>query len=533
MEKTKQALLLLKNTINISFPDELDLKGFLGISKVLIINSLDECEAILLKLEEYNNRFEVIILKRDLADLFNKLQKDFSTDYINIKPPLFDSILNKIIKIRFLIRDNYFTVVNEPIKTDLEINKAKEELGLLNLNIEEIKKTINELNSLKEQSVLDITNAKKEIIDNQTSTLNSLKLIEEETNSIKESAIQNITATDEEIAKLKTSTFKDIELTHSEITKLKQSSTEIVNDFIEKQKSSTENEKKINEFLTKVETHATSIETIDKNTVIWANEIQSFKDEFLENSEKYKGLNEQSLTLQSEIEANHKKIVGSKGADGVLIKGYLHETEDLKNKISIFLNEQDKKFKAQYDQIESLLPGATSAGLAEAFEKQRKSYKWPILNWSIVFIIVMVIMTAFSVYLFYIQFIKGINSGTETLTQGLISLMKDLPFFIPTIWLAVFASKQQSQYKRLQQEYVFKEINAKSFYGHKRQIEELMKAGIEDDDLLLKLVTQLVVITSQNPSETLDNKSHEDSPPIFKLIERFFPSNKKNKDEKK
>ena len=103
-----------------------------------------------------------------------------------------------------------------------------------------------------------------------------------------------------------------------------------------------------------------------------------------------------------------------------------------------------------------------------------------------------------------------------------------MPFFIPTIWLAVFASKQQSQYKRLQQEYVFKEINAKSFYGHKRQIEELMKSGVDDKELLLKLVTQLVIITSQNPSDTLDNKAHNDSPPIFKLLEKIFPSIKKN-----
>ncbi len=530
MEQTKQELSLLKSVINNSFPDENDLKGFLGISKALIIHSLSECDALLIKFDEYSNRYETIILKRELADIFKKLKKDFETEFVNIKPALFDSILNKITKIRFLIRDTYFVVVDEPIKTELEVIKAKEELVSLTSQIVELKRIIQELDSLKQNTIQGIDNAKKAIDDIQQTTLSDFNSISEELTLLKTNTVNNIIEVNEEITALKTSTVKDIELTHTEIIKLKESSIVIVDDFVEKQIKSAENEKKIIDFLLKVENHASEIETIEKNTTTWAVEIQSFKDEFLTSSNEYKGLNKQSLTLQLEIEATHKKIFGSKSADGALIKGYLQETEELKNQIAFFLNEQDKKFQAQFKHIESLLPGATSAGLAEAFEKQRKSYKWPILIWSFIFILVTIAMTAFSVYLFYIQIFKSNITGTETLTQGFISLLKDLPFFIPTIWLAVFASKQQSQYKRLQQEYVFKEINAKSFYGHKRQIEELMKNGVEDNDLLLKLVTQLVVITSQNPSETLDNKSHNDSPPIFALIERFLPSSKKNKE---
>jgi hypothetical protein len=58
-----------------------------------------------------------------------------------------------------------------------------------------------------------------------------------------------------------------------------------------------------------------------------------------------------------------------------------------------------------------------------------------------------------------------------------------------------------------------------------------MKEGGADKELLSALVAQLVVITAQNPSNTLDNKSHEDSPPIFKLAEKYFPSFSKGKDK--
>jgi len=63
------------------------------------------------------------------------------------------------------------------------------------------------------------------------------------------------------------------------------------------------------------------------------------------------------------------------------------------------------------------------------------------------------------------------------------------------------------------------------------QIEELMKDGGTDKVLLEQLVAQLVIITAYNPSETLDNKAHEDSPPIFKLMEKYFPSYGKNKEK--
>ena len=38
---------------------------------------------------------------------------------------------------------------------------------------------------------------------------------------------------------------------------------------------------------------------------------------------------------------------------------------------------------------------------------------------------------------------------------------------------------------------------------------------------------QLVVITGENPSSTLDNKSHEDSHPVLKSVVRFMMNRKK------
>ena len=242
--------------------------------------------------------------------------------------------------------------------------------------------------------------------------------------------------------------------------------------------------------------------------------------------EEFDNLNQRSKDIQKEIEATHQKISGRKEEDGKQIKGYLQETEDLKKQMEDFLADQEKKYLAQFAEIKGLLPDATSAGLAAAYQKQKESYNPPIRLWSRVFFGTILVMTSLGGYILYTYF-KG--TADASLNNALISLLKDLPFFIPTIWLAAFASKQQSQYKRLQQEYALKETNAKSFHGHKEQIERLMKDGGADKDLLSQLVAQLVFITAQNPSNTLDNKSHEDNSPVFKFAEKYLSFSKKEK----
>lgn len=489
MEQTKQNLTALITKINNSFPDESDLKGFLGISKAVITDTLIQSDALLIPLKEYDNNFEVIILKRELAALFEKVNRELDEKFEKIKADKFEIFLKQVTQIKFLIKETYISVAsNATIRTEAEIAKAKEELTLLSSNNEELKRVNAELLALKETTVQTITTLTQEA-----------------------------------------TTLKDgIVTINTEVTELKNSATTIVDDLTDKQKISTDNEKKITAFLETIETHKTSVEEIHKNTTAWEEEIKTAKETLAIKVKEFNTLNENSKTVQKEIEETHDKIFGKKDADGKLIKGYLQDTEELKTQIATFLTEQQTKFSAQFTEIEGLLPGATSAGLAEAYQIQKKSYGTPILLWSSFFIATITAMISLSIYLIY----KQIDSKeVYTITDAFISLIKDLPFFIPTIWMASYASKQQSQYKRLQQEYAFKETNAKSFHGHKMQIEELMKDGGTDKVLLEQLVAQLVIITSYNPSQTLDNKTHEDSPPVFKLIAKYFPSLGKNKEK--
>ena len=489
MEQTMQKLTELIGTITERFPDENDLKGFPGISRALIIESLNDCNSILTTLNGHDNHFEVILLKREAAEIFEKLFRELDEKFDKITGDKFNTILKLISKLSSLARETYAAVINTaPIRTEIDIAKAKAELDLLTSNNEELKRINAELLTLKETTVTNL----------------------------------NTLTTD-------ATTLKDeIVIINTEVTELKNSSATIVADFQEKQRVATENEKTITEFLGTIETKKAIVEEIQKNTTTWEQDIKTAKESLITKASEFDTLNERSKAIQKEIEETHEKIFGKNDEDGKPIKGYLQDTEELKNNITTFLSEQETKFSTQFDEIKSLLPDATSAGLAAAYQKQKDSYTKPIQLWSIVFFATIFIMTSLGGYIIYRHFQ---STKIDTLNDALISLLKDLPFFIPTIWLAAFASKQQSQYKRLKQEYAFKETNAKSFHGHKEQIERLMKEGGADKELLSALVAQLVVITAQNPSNTLDNKSHEDSPPIFKLVEKYFPSFSKGKDK--
>jgi hypothetical protein len=166
-------------------------------------------------------------------------------------------------------------------------------------------------------------------------------------------------------------------------------------------------------------------------------------------------------------------------------------------------------YQTLYEKIEGLLPGATSTGLSKAYQEQNKNYKGPVIMWSFVFGLTVLAMMIFGVY-FYADVAKN---GESSIQDSLQHILARLPFFIPAVWLAIFASKQQSQYKRLQQEYVYKETLSKSYEAYKREIDQLPDSD-EKNILHQKLIEAMVDMCGYNPSLTLEHKSHDDKPPI-------------------
>lgn len=186
------------------------------------------------------------------------------------------------------------------------------------------------------------------------------------------------------------------------------------------------------------------------------------------------------------------------------------------------------RYEALLEQIESLLPGATSAGLASAYSEMKLSYEKPIIIFGRLFYVAIGLLILVSVYsIFEVNAVNNIAQSTTDLAVTTAtkeswdifakSMIKKLPLFGALIWFAFFVSKRRSESQRLQQEYAHKEALAKSYDSYKKQIEAI---DSEDRELQKEFIEKMVEAIAFNASQTLDG-NHGDKHPIQSLFDQL------------
>ncbi|TCN83097.1 hypothetical protein [Shewanella fodinae] len=243
--------------------------------------------------------------------------------------------------------------------------------------------------------------------------------------------------------------------------------------------------------------------------------IKEAKDKSINNSSEISELLDQTEIQLKELKSFYLKVVGKENDEGVVSGGLKQEIEDRKDELDKFKTLQEKRYLALNNQIEELLPGATSAGLATAYRVMRKSFSKPIAQYSKLFYLSIVIL----IFIAFISSIESAGTVSPYITfidvsnlQNLVkNLAHKLPFILPVIWLAMFASKRRSEALRLQQEYAHKEAISKSYQSFKNQIDALQSEHKEQ--LMEKLLAAAISAVSTNASSTLDGK-HEEKTPI-------------------
>ncbi|MGE6796583.1 hypothetical protein [Psychrobacter okhotskensis] len=223
----------------------------------------------------------------------------------------------------------------------------------------------------------------------------------------------------------------------------------------------------------------------------------------------------------SELEDFHKKIFGEPNAEGDVENGLKFEINERKNNLDSLITTQTNQYQAIKTNIESLLPGATSAGLASAYHDLSVSFVKPITIYTRLFFLSIVVLLGLALY-FTNQ--NAVLTDVPTATSDItifkdigIFLLQRLPIVLPVIWLAIFASKRRSEAERLKQEYAHKEALAKSYQSFKLQIEEL--DGENKEPLLEKLLAVAIDTIATNASSTLDKK-HGDNTPLIGVFDK-------------
>lgn len=134
------------------------------------------------------------------------------------------------------------------------------------------------------------------------------------------------------------------------------------------------------------------------------------------------------------------------------------------------LAELESQCTTQLQTIVDLLPGATSAGLAHAFDERRSSFLNPSKRWQWLFVgsvCAIVLLTAQGLWHVY-------QSGTTLTYDELLRLwLSRLPVAGALVWLAMHASRESALAKRLEEDYGYKSAIASTFLGFHRQMSEI------------------------------------------------------------
>ena len=142
-----------------------------------------------------------------------------------------------------------------------------------------------------------------------------------------------------------------------------------------------------------------------------------------------------------------------------------------------------RELEARTKEINDLLPGATSAGLASAFADRKKAIEENKGRWANLTILSSVLLVLFG---FVSLFPSESKFGLESSVAGRSIVIAGL------ILLEEFARRNFNIISRLAESYAYKEALAKSYTGYKKQMEQVSMpsddphADIKGDSVLVK-----------------------------------------------
>lgn len=153
----------------------------------------------------------------------------------------------------------------------------------------------------------------------------------------------------------------------------------------------------------------------------------------------------------------------------------------------------DREADALLKTIQSLLPGATSAGLASAFDQRRQSFLKPSARWQWLFVGSVIALVVLALTGFW-----GVSrSEFGVRYESILSMwLVRLPIAAALVWLALHSSRESALAKRLEEDYGFKAAMASSFQGFQRQMAEIGEKAAEGSPLRTLCEDTLATISS-------------------------------------
>lgn len=139
-----------------------------------------------------------------------------------------------------------------------------------------------------------------------------------------------------------------------------------------------------------------------------------------------------------------------------------------------------KQSEEQLQTITGLLPGATAAGLAHAFDDRRKTFLGPATRWQWLFVGSVACLVILALTGLHNVYKDNTVLGWDDLARLWIAR---LPIAAALIWLALHSSREAALAKRLEEDYGYKAAIAASFLGFQKQMAKIGEDASEGSPL--------------------------------------------------
>ncbi len=190
--------------------------------------------------------------------------------------------------------------------------------------------------------------------------------------------------------------------------------------------------------------------------------------------------------------------------------------------------EMTKELQVLIGRVEGLLPGATSAGLASSFNKQRSRFTSPQKQWLSTFVACIVFLVIVAVPSF-LSAIGWTHSTDQSWNAAWRSLVLRLPILFPIVWLAIYAGRNYMMSLRMEEDYAYKEAISTAFEGYKREMEKIAVGDGEHPTPLTILCTNILRAISERPGRIYEGRQKDINllTEVQDLVERSAELSKK------
>ena len=256
-----------------------------------------------------------------------------------------------------------------------------------------------------------------------------------------------------------------------------------------------------------------SIQSLEQNSNQSNARIKGFETSSQQSSDEITQLLTDTESELDELKDLYLKVFGKPNEEGELIGGMKNELEEYKQSFIKYEEEHKTKIEELIKEIEGLLPGALSAGLAKAYRQLKVECDDPIKKFTNQFYGSLAILLLLGVVSFIFA-IKA-NGDLESLAYNFLQAS---PIIVPAVWFALFTSRRRNEFQRLRQEYAHKEAVTSSYQSFKQQIDNLDDNQAE---MLTALMSTAIKTIDFNATQALD-KHKQESTPVNEVVDRFI-----------